>query len=355
MRAVALALLLTAACSNPPVAQNVESPGDVADDGDAAVGANLQPDVATDVAQDLALDAPADVSAGACPNAAMQILEGQAVVPQTLLHLKCDSSATTVAKCTLAVTQPTGSTAQAKPGNDANDFTFLPNVAGAYTFCPSVDYEDGAKNCALACLTVQVLPDQAIHGELIWNMPCAATATADELAQMGHPELHFASPFADDGEDQDCDGVADPWFDPKWDCSPYNPNPDWGSADPNIDDDPSWNADGAGPDGPHNLNLTVPEDGDTYAIGVRNLGSCGPSLADVRVYIYGNLSYENTRSLKPLDMWYVASFDWPTGDVYDKLGCACAIAGSKGPCIVACYKPPPGLNIPGDWTSTACP
>ena len=346
-----LALLI--ACGNPPVTANNLPTGDVADDGDVAVTADVTAtDATVDVASDSAADVPADVSESQCPNTAMQILEGQAVVPQTLLHLKCDAGyGPDVAKCVWSIKQPSGATSQVQAGNSANDAVFTPNLAGEYTFCPFATYKNGVMDCAIPCQTVLVLPDQAVHGELMWDTPGAATLTDAAPCKSAHPELHFAHDYAMTSLDLDCDGVPDPWFDPKYDCSPHNPNPDWGSADPNIDDDPHLDAFDAGP---QNLNLGLPEDGKSYRVGVFNGATCGPSNATVRIYIYGQLVFEAGKSLKVFNMWRVATLTWPDGDVQGCHDSQCAKTGT-GPCITPCYKPPAGLSIPGEWTSTACP
>ena len=60
-------------------------------DGEAGL-ADAAVDAPVDSSADSALDATADLTAGVCPNGAMQILEGDAVVPQTLVHLTCDGT-----------------------------------------------------------------------------------------------------------------------------------------------------------------------------------------------------------------------------------------------------------------------
>ena len=64
-----------------------------------------------------------------------------------------------------------------------------------------------------------------------------------------------------------------------------------------------------------NLNLCVPEQA-TYLIGVHywSAHGYGPAYATVRIYIYGQLVYEQTDvELLEFDMWEVATIDWPDG------------------------------------------
>ena len=342
-------LLLLAACGNPPVAGDDASPLDSADDADAVV--------AVDVVADATV-APADATAATCPNTAMQILEGLVVVPQTVLHLKCDvANGADIAKCVWNIAAPPGSTSQLQAGGGANDAVFTPNVAGTYTFCPFATYHNGVMDCAIPCQSVVVLPDQAVHGELLWDTPGAATLTDADPCTSAHPDVHFAHPLAAE-PDQDCDGAPDPWFDLKYDCWGYTCGGgkilDWGSANPNVDDNPSLDDGAPGPW--QDLNITSPEDGKVYSIGVQNTGTCGPTLATVRLYMYGTLAYEAAQSLKPFDMWFVGTLEWPSGDVSScHHGDACKSKSGTGACITPCYKPPEELGIPGQWTSTACP
>ena len=347
-------LLVLAGCSAPTTTSLDAAAADDAPAPDVSLV-----DAPAEVTADAAADAAADVSASGCLAGAMQILEGDAVVPQTLVHLTCDAvHPASVTQCTWTLLmQPLGSAAQVQPAGNVNQFTLAPNVAGTYTLCPTAHYSDGAQHCALACETVIVLPDKAIHAELTWDTPGAATATDADPCKSAQPQLHFAHPYADDGVDEDCDGQPDPWFDAKYDCYSQNCSAgkvlDWGSPDPNVDDNPDLNAFDGGPD---NLDLMLPEDGKTYRLGVVNPASCGPTTATLRVYVYGALQFEDTDTLQPLDLWNVGTADWPDASLDGcNAGNLCKPGSGKGKCVTPCYKPPPGLSIPGEWTSAVCP
>ena len=288
----------------------------------------------------------------ACPDTTMAVDVSVGVLPQTVMHLTCDTqNGDFVAKCVWKVTQPPGSVAKVTVGPTPNDATFTPEIGGAYTFCPVASYANGVKGCAIPCRTINVVPDQNLHVELSWETPGAATATADDPCQQGHPRLHFAHEKASE-PDQDCDGEPDPWFDPKYDDSGWQTKGlDWGA--PGDVNDPSFDALSPGVEG---LNLSYLEPGVDYAVGVHNEGSCGPSTATVRVYQYGALAYQSSLVLKPLDMWFVGQIKSDeTGLTPCNHGDTCQNGGNSGPCITPCYAPPMSLGLPGIWTSTVCP
>jgi len=182
------------------------------------------------------------------------------------------------------------------------------------------------------------VPDEAIHVELLWNTP-GDKDQSDEGPEAGADmDLHFAHAYGS-GLDFDGDGKADPWFDPKYDCFWFNKSPEWGSYDPNTDDNPSLDRDDTDGAGPENLNLTLPEAGLTYNVGVHYFDDHGkgPSEADVRIYIYGQLKFQQkSNDLQHKDMWYVATIAWPTGAITAK-------GNKKKPFFVTSKYPHPEL------------
>lgn len=263
-------------------------------------------------------------SSDTCPTALFTIQEGETVVPQTLLHLdgtpSMDPSGGQVGKYQWEVDQPKGSVELFKPTPGAPSVTFQPNVAGNYVFRLRVWNTAGKESCFAAEKTVVVLPDEAIHVELLWNTP-GDKNQSDEGPEAGADmDLHFAHAYAS-GLDFDGDGQPDPWFDPQYDCFWFNKAPEWGSWDPNVDDNPSLDRDDTDGAGPENLNLTLPEDGLTYAVGVHYFDhhGKGPSQADVRIYVYGQLKFQQkSQDLAHKDMWYVADIAWPSGAITAK-------------------------------------
>ncbi len=263
-------------------------------------------------------------TSGDCPTAIITIQEGDTVVPQTLLHLDGLQSLApsgAIGKYKWEVIQPAGSVGTLVPSDSAPQVLFQPNVAGDYVFRLRVFDQAGKESCFPAVRTVKVLPDQAIHVELLWNTPADPDQSDSGPGAGSDLDLHFAHDYGS-VLDFDNDGKPDPWFDAKYDCFWFNKAPEWGSYDPNIDDNPSLDRDDTDGAGPENLNLTLPEDGHEYAVGVHlfNAFGWGQSTAEVRIYIYGQLQYQVTSlPLNQGDFWYVADIQWPSANIAGKL------------------------------------
>lgn len=259
-----------------------------------------------------------------CPTPIITVAEGDTVTPQTVLHLDGKQSyatGSTISKFAWEVEQAKGSVALFSPNNAASAVTLQPNVAGDYTFRLHVWDQGGKKSCAPAEKKVKVIPDQAIHVELLWKTPGDKDETDSGPGAGSDLDLHFAHQYAA-GQDYDKDGKPDPWFAGLYDCFWYNcgngNTVQWGSYDPNVDDDPSLDRDDTDGAGPENLNLTLPEDGKTYGVGVHyyNDFGLGKSKAVVRIYIYGVLQFEvSSPDLFKGDMWFVAKIAWPQAEI----------------------------------------
>lgn len=307
----------TAALKYDPDAQNPIVDGKiVADEATLEIHSNIIAKVSKATLSGFA-------SSSACPTAVIKLPEGDTVVPQTILHLDGSPSfAQTgkIAKYRWEVDQPTGSVALFKPNAQLPAAQFQPNVAGDYTFRLRVWDTADKESCVPAEKKVKVLPDQAIHVELLWDTPGDPDQSDEGPAAGADLDLHFAHPFGA-GLDFDGDKLADPWFDPTYDAFWFNKSPEWGSYDPNVDDNPSLDRDDTDGAGPENLNLTLPENGMSYSVGVHYFNDFGkgPSTAEVRIYVYGQLKYQvKSEPLKKGDMWYVATVDWPSGNIAGK-------------------------------------
>jgi hypothetical protein len=216
------------------------------------------------------------------------------------------------------VKQPVGSQSVFLPSFLAADPTFEVNVAGTYEFQLDVWDQNDQKSLTPAFVTVVVIPDQAIHVELLWTTEGDPNQT-DEGPEAGADlDLHFAHPFAARQPDVDGDGAPDPWFDIPYDCFWFNAHPNWGSLNPTVDDNPGLDREDSDGAGPENINLNLPEDDTVYRVAVHYWSdhTFGPSLATVRVYVYGELRYEaKDVELKHRDLWEVLSIDWPSGSI----------------------------------------
>ena len=254
------------------------------------------------------------------PTAVIHCAEGNEVNPQTNLHLFGDESYSpngVIQKWEWRVTQPVGSQSVFIPTYTFPNPTFEANVAGAYVFELDVFDGTGMRSCIPARHEVLVIPDEAIHIELLWHTPSDPDETDTGPGAGSDLDLHFLHPWAA-GPDLDGDGAPDGWFDNLFDCFWFNPHPNWGSYDPAINDDPSLDRDDTDGAGPENINLDIPEEGVNYRVGVHhwNDHGYGPSYATLRVYIYAFLVFEQAGvMLLDLDMWEVCTVEWPSGKV----------------------------------------
>jgi hypothetical protein len=260
-----------------------------------------------------------------CPTPVVSIIEGEDVIPQTVLHIFGDQSQAScgnVETYEWKVTQPPDNKQNLIPSTKFPNPTFTGNVAGDYMFC--LDICDSCNKCSsdedcatTSCKQVRVSPDQAIHVELTWDTPNDPNQF-DEGPEAGSDlDLHFAHPYANSGFDGDGDGKGDPWFDIPYDSFWFNKEPEWGSYDPNMNDNPSLDRDDTDGAGPENLNIDGPENGKKYRVGVHYWDDhgYGPSTATVKIYIWKILIFKAECQLYELDMWDVASIDWPSGAV----------------------------------------
>lgn len=297
-----------------------------------------------------------------CPDAKVTIQEGEEVIPQTVLHLKGDQSKATggssIKKYKWTAKQPSGSNQPFVPGSNFPNPTFTANAAGEYEFCLEVWDDTDQKSCAPACITVLVIPEEAIHVELLWNTPADLNQTDTGPAAGADMDLHFAHYLAG-GPDIDCDGKPDPWFSNPFDTFWFNPNPNWGNSGGTANDDPSLDLDDTDGAGPENLNLADPEGTAAktayYHVGVHywNDHGFGASQATVNVYIFGVLAVQIDKvEMDVLDMWYVGKINWPN-KITDK-------AAANVVPVEICYQngdPCKGGKrwVPkGDWCITKC-
>ncbi len=296
-----------------------------------------------------------------CPIPMVTVTEGEQVVPQTTIHLKGDQSKSAggaITKYKWYVKQPAGSNQALTPNASFISPSLLANASGEYEFCLDVWDASGVKSCAPACALVLVIPNNAIHIELLWNTPADADQTDSGPAAGADLDLHFAHPIAGTA-DLDCDGKPDPWFSNPWDTFWFNAAPEWGGSG-NTKDNPTMDLDDTDGAGPENLNLVDPEGTDddpvAYRVGVHYWNDHGfsTSFATVNIYVQGGLAVQfSGAELQALDMWYVGDLNWPnvtnggTKPVFQtcyQSGQSCAAGKNlmwepKGErCITKCYK-----------------
>jgi len=268
------------------------------------------------------------------------------------LHAEGSKSSCGAAVKALAwsVTQPEGSVARLWPSAFVASPSFQPNVVGAYAFCLHVWDSYGTKSAQPACVTVDVVPDQALHVELTWHTPNDTEESDSGFAVGSDLDLHLAHPFAS-GADLDCGGLPDPWFDGAFDCFWHNATPKWSLASA-AEKSPKLvlaDADGAGPE---IATFASPSTLKTYRIGVHYWDDhgFGQAFARVRIFVYGVLTATVAEvPLNPLDMWSVGKIHFNDSSAanpakvtickQDKPPCqgGAAWLDEGDPCVTPCY------------------
>ena len=255
-----------------------------------------------------------------CPIAVASVEEGEQVVPQTTLHLKGDQSYSPAAGVGIknyewSVEQPEGSASILIPNASFDNPVFEVNAAGEYAFTLNVRDDNNVEACELAVVDVIVIPDEAIHVELLWKTESDLDPNDIGEGNGTDMDLHFAHPFAT-GPDIDGDGEPDPWFDEPFDCFWFNKEPNWGTFAKEVDDNPGLDRDDIDGWGPENLNLNIPENV-TYRVGVHFWDGHefdGESLASVRIFVYGEMVEEVLDvPMVEYDMWYFGLIHWQPG------------------------------------------
>lgn len=261
--------------------------------------------------EDLEVELSGFGSGCCCPIAIIEVAEGDEVVPQTELHLSGALSTApsgTVARWEWSVIQPSGSVSQFFPSATTPTPTFKTNVVGTYIFRLDVFDPSGQRSCAPAEYVVEVTSPDAIHVELLWRTPGDIDETDEgsnaNFSAGSDVDLHFLYPFA----------VR--YFDDSYDCYWLNPELEWlppgPAGNPRLDRD---DRDGGGPE---NLNMTIPEVGSTYRVGVHyyNDWGYGAAFATVRVYIHGVLRDQfKDVQITNADLWESHTIEWPSGRV----------------------------------------
>ena len=297
--------------SGPDVSMDLPAPPG---DGDETPSGGSPGNVTSDPEPEAPSEQEPSMNKSLAPVAGIVCEEGQEVIPQTVLHLLGASSQDTPElgpSWQWNVLQPPGSKSVFKPSAYVQDPNFEANVAGTYTFFLDVWNLHGRQTVAPAMMQVQVIPDEEIHVELLWETP-GDPNDLDEGPERGSDvDLHLVHPKAG-GPDLDGDGAPDGWFDMPFDCFFFNAHPEWGVFDPGVDDNPGLDRDDTDGWGPENINLSLPEPC-TYRVGVHywNDHGYGPSFVTVRVYLDGMLAWESEqRKLVDEDLWEVISIVW---------------------------------------------
>ena len=270
------------------------------------------------------IDSTWDNRKGVVPVAVIYCTEGEEVVAKTLLHLFGDQSYSPVGEISQwhwtverpGTSWPWEDEAGLVPSATVSNPMFEPEVPGVYTFHLRVWDEANVPSTERAVAEVAVVGEVGITVVLVWHDLVVRGPDGARLSSTSDLNLHFLHPWAA-VPDCDKDGAPDGWFDGVLDCSRENSNPNWGTYDPAIDDDPLFDQSETGETSPQTVSLPVPGEG-SYRVGV-HYGDWSDlelpkAVATVRVYIDGVLAFEQPNvQLLPGDLWDVCSVEWPSG------------------------------------------
>lgn len=222
------------------------------------------------------------------------------------------------------VDQPLGSEAVFLPSPGVNEVTFVPVLLGTYVFRLLTVDAAGAGLCHPVERTIVVSEFADIQVELTWDTPGDPDQMNTGPEAGADLDLHFVHPWAA-GPDLDGDGQPEGWYDIPFDCFWFNTNPNWGSFDPAIDDNPHLvqaDSDGMGPE---IMTLSNPEKV-IYKVGVHYWSDhdYGNSFATIQIRLGGVVALEiEDVELVDSDMWEVCVIDMTSGTVT-------AIVGESG-------------------------
>jgi len=194
---------------------------------------------------------------------------------------------------------PADSTALPTPEN-ARDTQFFVDLAGRYVITLTVVDDRGCASEPTP-ITVVSRPDEDIHIQLVWHTPSDPDETDTGFGVGSDIDIHLLHPNG-------C------WESPIWDTHFRARSPNWGNPG-SRDDDPSLDIDDTDGAGPENINLNNPENGVTYLVAAHYYDDhgFGPSTATIRIYIYGELVFEQSKLMPRTDFWWVAAaVTWPS-------------------------------------------
>jgi len=137
------------------------------------------------------------------------------------------------------------------------------------------------------CKDANLAPTEALYVEVTWANPGDPDQTDEGPGAGADVDLHLVHPL---GQTDEFNG----WFNQPFDCFWFNPNPNWGQANPDTDDDPAQIIDDTDGCGPEAIVLKNPEADAWYNIGVYYWSDpeVGPAHATVRVWMAGELVLE---------------------------------------------------------------
>ncbi len=194
------------------------------------------------------------------------------------------------------IEKPADSGAMLSTPEESTDELFL-DLAGTYVAELNVFDEHGEEACSPARMIVEARVAADVHIQLVWDTPGDSDRYNDHGSDM---DLHFLHPQGT-------------WNQAPWDCNWRNRQPTWSDSE---DGNPSLDIDATQGWGPENINLDGPEAGLSYAVGVNYFTDrgYGPSIATIRVYLYGDLATELTSEAITVGQFWSALLVEPSED-----------------------------------------
>ena len=193
--------------------------------------------------------------------------------------------------------RPAGSASSIQYLDDQHVEVFV-DLAGDYEITLT-DTDDEGDTCTTTYV-FSAVPSQNLHVELTWD-----TYTQTDI------DLHLVNVSA-----------GGTYNDYLYDCyyanckiDGFSGELDWGAAGV-TQDNPTLDIDNIGESVPENINIVTPANG-TYEVMVywfSNSGLVPASTWTIRIYLDGNIAYEQTRTMNnDGDLWHVAQVVWNNG------------------------------------------
>jgi hypothetical protein len=192
------------------------------------------------------------------------------------------------AESTVVITNPSSKDTGLK-FNSSGQFVAGIDVAGTFTLRLSVTDNDGLTSSNDAHVTINSVPTGGLHVQITWD-------TGSDDIDLHLLRNHGALCSQDDCFYGNCAAGGFGFGAPNW---------GGGSNDPHLDID---DTDGFGPE---NTEVTGPVDGTTYTISINNFRSASSSNVTVKIFLFGALRFQETRTLNSTGVeWAAADVQW---------------------------------------------
>jgi len=194
---------------------------------------------------------------------------------------------------------PATSTSLPTPENGTTARFFV-DAIGRYRLGVSVVDDRGCESPASE-VSIVSRPRGDIYVDLTWRTPGDPDETDTGFGDGTDMDIHLL-------HQNGC------WESPLWDCHFRARSPNWGKPG-RRDDDPSLDIDDTDGAGPEVAMLNIAESGVTYRVAAHYYDDhgFGPSTATIRIFMHGDLVFEESKLMPRTDYWWVAAaVSWPS-------------------------------------------